>query len=509
MNDSASDELGRVKRERDLYRALLELGDQERLEPLLERALALVVDVTGATQGYLEVRDPGGDDNAATWWMGHACSPAEVDEIRATVSRGIIAEALASGRTILTHSALLDERFRSRESVRARKIEAVICAPIGGDAACGVVYLQGRAAPGVFTDEAREHAETLARHLAPFVERLLARARSAKAGDATQALRARYRIEDVVGHGPAIARALEQAMLAAPLDVNVLLTGASGSGKSLLARAIHANSRRASAPFVELNCAALPENLIESELFGALAGSHSEAHRNLPGKVAAAEGGTLFLDEVGEIPYAAQAKLLQLLQSKQYYPLGSPQPVQADVRLVAATNEDLREAVKARRFREDLFYRLQVLPIRMPALIERREDLPELAEHLLSSACRRHGLPSLRLAGAGLRAIQAGEWPGNVRELEHALEAAAIRAAGEGSEALEPRHLFPSAAPASEAPGELDFRQATRWFQRELLERTLRESEWNITEVARRLGLARSHVYNLIRAFELGRAERD
>ena len=277
MGEATSDELGRVKRERDLYRALLELGSQERLEPLLEHALALVVSVTGASQGYLEVRDPSGEENEATWWMGHACSPAEVDEIRATVSRGIIAEALASGRTILTHSALLDERFRSRESVRARRIEAVICAPIGGDASRGVVYLQGRAAPGVFSDEAREHAEALAKHLAPFVDRLLVRQQSEHALDATAPLRARYRIEDVVGHGPAIAQALEQAMLAAPLDVSVLLTGPSGSGKSLLARAIHANSRRASGPFVELNCAALPENLIESELFGALAGSHSEA----------------------------------------------------------------------------------------------------------------------------------------------------------------------------------------------------------------------------------------
>jgi Nif-specific regulatory protein len=281
------------------------------------------VDVTGASQGYLEVRDTTNDDNAATWWMGHACSPAEVDEIRTSVSRGIIAEALASGRTILTHSALLDERFQNRESVRARRIEAVICAPIGGDASRGVVYLQGRAAPGVFTDEAREHAEALARHLAPFVDRLLERARSDKASDATQSLRERYRVDDLVGHCPAIAQALEQAMLAAPLDVSVLLTGPSGSGKSLLARAIHANSRRASAPFVELNCAALPEGLIESELFGALAGSHSEAHRNLPGKVAAAEGGTLFLDEVGEVERGAQAKLLQLLQSRQYYPLGA------------------------------------------------------------------------------------------------------------------------------------------------------------------------------------------
>ena len=175
----------------------------------------------------------------------------------------------------------------------------------------------------------------------------------------------------------------------AATDSTVLIQGESGTGKEVVARWIHERSARATNPFLSINCGALPESLLESELFGALAGSHSEAHRNLPGKVAAAEGGTLFLDEVGEIPYAAQAKLLQLLQSKQYYPLGSPQAVTADVRVVAATNEDLREAVKARRFREDLFYRLQVLPIRMPALVERRDDLPLLAAHLLAEACRR------------------------------------------------------------------------------------------------------------------------
>ncbi|MEN8159711.1 MAG: sigma-54-dependent Fis family transcriptional regulator [Myxococcota bacterium] len=507
MSEPTSDELGRVKRERDLFRALLELGSQERLEPLLEHALALVVSVTGASQGYIEVRDPSGEENEATWWLGHACSDDVVDQIRATVSRGIIAEALASGRTILTHSAVLDERFRGRESVRARRIEAVICAPIGGDASRGVVYIQGRAAPGVFSDEARQHTEALARHLAPFVDRLLVRRQTDRALDATQQLRARYQIGDVIGRGPAIAQALEQAMLAAPLDVSVLLTGPSGSGKSLLARAIHTNSRRAGGAFVELNCAALPENLIESELFGALAGSHSEAHRNQPGKVAAAEGGTLFLDEIGEIPYAAQSKLLQLLQSKQYYPLGSPQAVHADVRLIAASNDDLHEAVRKKRFREDLLYRLQVLPVRMPALAERPEDLPALAEHLVAAACRRHGLAPLRLGAAGIRAIQTGEWPGNVRELEHTIEAAAIRAAGEEVEAIEARHLFPTGERAAEGGGELNFRDATRWFQRELLERTLRENEWNVAEVTRKLGLARSHVYNLIRAFELGRAE--
>jgi Nif-specific regulatory protein len=397
---------------------------------------------------------------------------------------------------------MLDERFRERDSVRARGIEGVLCAPIGGDAARGVLYLQGRS--GAFGEDDRRTAETLALHLAPLAERVLARVRTEGATDATRELRGRYRLEGFVGRSPALAQVLEQAMLAAPLDVNVLLTGPSGSGKSLLARAIHANSRRANGPFVELNCAALPETLLESELFGALAGSHSEARRDVQGKVAAAEGGTLFLDEVGEIPFAAQAKLLQLLQSRQYYPLGASSPVRADVRLVAASNADLPEEVRQRRFREDLLYRLQVLPIRLPSLAERREDLPGLAEHLAAAACRRHGLPALTPNAATVRAILAAEWPGNVRELEHAIEAAAIRAAGRGSACIEPHHLFP-AATVQGAHEPLSFREATRLFQRELLEKTLEECGWNVAEAARRLELARSHVYNLLRDFQVAR----
>jgi DNA-binding NtrC family response regulator len=504
MSDAGSDELVRLRRDRDLYLAMLELGSEDRLESFLVEALALLVASTGAAQGYLELRDPEAAGGEGTFWIAHSCTEAEVEEIRASVSRGIVGQTLATGRTILTHSALLDERFRERESVRARSIEAVLCAPIGGDAARGVVYLQGSS--GAFSEEDRRRAELLAIHLAPLAERLVTRARVAGTADPTRELRSRYRLEGLVGRSAAMAQALEQAMLAAPLDVSVLLTGPSGSGKSVLARAIHVNSRRASGPFVEVNCAALPETLVESELFGALAGSHSEARRNQQGKVAAAEGGTLFLDEVGEIPFGAQAKLLQLLQSRQYYPLGASSPVRADVRLVAASNADLHEAVRTRRFREDLLYRLQVLPIRLPSLAERREDLPALAEHLAGAACRRHGLPPLAPSAAALRAILVAEWLGNVRELEHAVEAAAIRAAGKGSPRIEPHHLFPATAvPAEGTPEPLSFREATRLFQRELLEKTLEECGWNVAEAARRLDLARSHVYNLIREFGMER----
>ena len=438
--------------------------------------------------------------------MSLGCSDSQVSDIRGHISRGIIAEALATGETIATESAMLDARFQGRESVRLGKIEGVLCAPVGGSAALGVVYLQGRREPGVFSPEDRENAEVFALNLAPLADRLLMRRRIEDERDATRELRQRYQLDPIVGRSRSLASALQQAMLAAPLDVTVLLTGPSGTGKTEVARVIHANSPRAGNAFVEINCASLPETLIESELFGAKAGSHSTAQKDQIGRVAAAEGGTLFLDEVGEIPVDVQAKLLQVLQSKQYYPLGASRPVPANFRLIAATNADLEARVRERLFREDLFYRLNVLPVRLPALAERREDLRELARTLCERATARHKLPSLDLSAGTLHAIEAAEWPGNVRQLENSLESAAIRAAGEGVAEVKVRHVFPERevdGPASEGPP--TFQDATRRFQRDLLAGTLREVRWNVSEAARRLDLARSYVYDLIRAFGLKR----
>src|SRR4029453_11905841 len=220
-------------------------------------------------------------------------------------------------------------------------------------------------------------------------------------------------------------------------------TGESGTGKSQIARIVHENGRRADHPFVEVNCAALPETLIESELFGAVAGAHSTATRSIPGKVAAAEHGTLFLDEVSDLTLASQAKLLQLLQSKQYFPLGASGPRTADVRVIAATNIDLDAAVKGGRFREDLFYRLQVLPVRVPGLRERREDIPELARHFCEAAAGPHRLPALALSSRAVHALANAEWPGHVRQLAHNVEAALIRATGRSATAIEREHVSP------------------------------------------------------------------
>src|SRR5579862_1096164 len=257
-------ELDRIQRERDLYLQLLNLGREAELEPFLEEALRLVVEVIGARQGYLELYDDEESGQLPRWWIAHGFAEQEIANVRAAISSGIIAEAVATGETTATQSALLDPRFKERDSVMQAQIGAVLCVPIGDDPPRGVLYVQGRHGSAVFSEEDRERAELFAHHLVPLVDRLLAGRRERDKDNSTRAFRARLRVDGVVGTGRALAALLQQIAVVAPLDVTVLLTGENGTGNSLFARVIHDNGPRAQQPFVELSCAALPETLIES-----------------------------------------------------------------------------------------------------------------------------------------------------------------------------------------------------------------------------------------------------
>jgi Nif-specific regulatory protein len=488
-----------VLQERDFYRRLLDLGGQREIEPLLDEALALIVEVTGAKTGYLELYDD--DSSRPRFWRGYHCTEADVEKIRSSISRGIIARAISEGRTIETPSALGDVRFQDLGSVRQFEIHQVLCAPVG-EPPLGVVYLQGRKRPGPFANQDREHAELFTRQLAPLADRLVRRDDRNKV-DYTVAVRESLRAPEIVGRSRALAQVMQSAANVAPLDVDVLITGPSGSGKSMLARVIHNNSPRSRGPFVELNCAAIPETLLESELFGAERGAHSTALRKTVGKVSAAEGGTLFLDEIGELTAGAQAKLLQLLATREYHPLGAAAPVKADVRIISATNANLEERVAARQFREDLYYRMHVVPVVVPGLEVRREDIPDLVEHFIAEACKRHKLVPLPVSPRALVACREAAWPGHTRQLAHAIEAAVIRAHGERALSLREHHIFPK-APHDDADAPT-LAEATRAFQRRHLLQALEHHDWNVSETARALDVTRSHLYNLINDLELKR----
>jgi two-component system, NtrC family, nitrogen regulation response regulator NtrX len=304
----------------------------------------------------------------------------------------------------------------------------------------------------------------------------------------------------MVGESPALQVVRELIAKVGPTSARVLITGENGTGKELVARAIHAASPRRDRPLVEVNCAAIPSELIESELFGHMKGSFTGAFSDRAGKFEQADGGTLFLDEVGDMSLSAQAKLLRVLQEGVVTRIGGAKPIQVDVRVLAATNKDLETEIGESRFREDLLYRLNVVPIEVPPLRERLEDVPALVAHFAEQLGASAGVPGKRFAEEAVRRLQTRPWPGNIRELRNAVERALILAPGKVVTAADVDRLLPA---------ELGPKQSLENFKSEaekgFLVQKLREHDWNITETARALQIPRSNLYKKIERYGLNR----
>ena len=313
----------------------------------------------------------------------------------------------------------------------------------------------------------------------------------------------------LIGSSPAMQQVYKLIGRVAPTDSTVLRRGESGSGKELVAREIHHHSKRSGGRFVAINCGAIPPGLIESELFGHERGAFTGATQRRIGRFEAADGGTLFLDEVGDLAPETQVRLLRALQERTIERVGSERSVRLNVRVIAATHVDLEAAVRECRFREDLYYRLNVFSIPLPALRDRLEDIAELSEALLRKIVQRAGTPSASLSREALAALRARSWPGNVRELEHTLERAAIFAQGG---LITPDHLEqPEASFQSEPFDSISlsagFHTIVRGLERRLIERALHEANGNRTDAAARLGISRRLLYDKLKQLDISAAE--
>ena len=308
----------------------------------------------------------------------------------------------------------------------------------------------------------------------------------------------------MVGESRVMRQLREQIAMAAPTNGRVLIFGENGTGKELVARSVHALSRRATGSFVEVNCAAIPEELIESELFGYARGAFTGAVGDRQGKFETADGGTIFLDEVADMSLMTQAKVLRVLQEQVVEPLGGRSGVRVDVRVVAATNKDLRTEIQESRFRDDLFFRLNVIPIFVPSLRDRREDITLLAEHFLNEFAKEYGHRAKRLDDSALTVLRAHSWPGNVRELRNVLERLAIMVPGESIGASDLGFLVGgSVANADRDDGGvgLPLHDARDRFEREYIVRALATHRGNISRAAEALRVERSNLYRKMRAF--------
>ncbi|MDH4348270.1 MAG: sigma-54 dependent transcriptional regulator, partial [Gemmatimonadota bacterium] len=313
----------------------------------------------------------------------------------------------------------------------------------------------------------------------------------------------------MIGDSPALEAVRDTITRVARADARVLISGENGTGKELVARAIHGSSSRRGRPFVEVNCAAIPSELIESELFGHMKGSFTGAVADRPGKFEQADGGTLFLDEVGDMSLATQAKVLRALQEGVITRIGSTGQLAVDVRVLAATNKDLAAEIAAGRFREDLYYRLNVVPIELPPLRERRGDIPALVHHFVSDLAGKAGVAARTVDDQALKLLCQREWPGNIRELRNAVERLLILARGKVVTASDVSRLLGGAAETgaddASTAAEGSFESFRMEAERNFLAAKLREYDWNVTETARALQMPRSNLYKKIERHGLSR----
>jgi len=412
-----------------LYQVSRVLSRSLNLHETLKAVLDVLDEYAGIRRGMVTLVDP--ESGAMLINAAHVEDETLLQDVSYQPGEGIVGTILADDQVVVIERIIDEPRFLDRLGIYHPRLPFIgVPIHVGEGAPVGVLAAQPDGNAGRFLDELALFMEMVANLIAQSVrlswevekkQKVIADERD----QLRRQVRGNYGFDNIVGHTPVMRRVFDQIRQVAKWNTTVLIRGESGTGKELIANAIHYNSPRTNNPFIKLNCAALPENLLESELFGHEKGAFTGATSQRKGRFEQADGGTIFLDEIGEISAAFQAKLLRVLQEGEFERVGGTRTIKVDVRVIAATNRNLEQEVDAGEFREDLYYRLNVMPIVMPALQERREDIPQLANFLVSKIAKQQGR-KLEVTDSAIRLLMQHHWPGNVRELENCLERGAI-----------------------------------------------------------------------------------
>ena len=478
-----------------LYEITRHLASASNLQDCLEKVVSSLAEWMGMDNGTITIVNPTTGELEIE--VAHGISAEAKRRGRYKLGEGITGKVVATGEPILVpqigDEPLFLNRTRTRGDERKKK-SSFLCVPIIADQhSIGALSID-RVYAGGFGSESEQDLRFLT-----VVSRLIAETvqRIQRVNEEREALHqenrklrrelsARNRIEEIIGNSSRMQEVFDMVHRVADSNATVLLRGESGTGKTLVARALHHNSGRAAGPFVVVNCSALPETLLESELFGHEKGAFTGAVESKKGRFELAEGGTLFLDEIGEISQPVQLKLLNVIQERTFQRLGSPKLMTADIRLVAATNRDLEKAVQEGAFREDLYYRLNVFPVYLPPLRERRTDILLLAEYFLEKYSRENGKEITRISTPAIDLLIQYHWPGNVRELQNCMERAVLICDGPAIQSI---HLPPSLQSGDSVhPGKpLSLATAVENFERELIIDALKKNNGNQTRAAKSL----------------------